>query len=363
MRIVLFDSILEDHTCRGLERALRALGHDVVWTGPVWKGHRFPTERADQDGIRARLQEAITPRPDLLFTFRASTLTSEMLREVRSGVGMLALWLPDDPILYDICYRHVVDSYDLMLHCGDAAVLEFYRERHGRCGVNFPFWTDRDSLAYGYDPGGARYDAVFLGNCHGPVRRARYAQLAALPLRTRILGRVDDDPAGIRGEYLGDALFEPTTLRASLREGRFGVTIPQFFRDYDGLPYDFPELRTLGYYDMPSRVVRYAAVGMPIAGLGHERPPLGFPEVVVASDPAELGRRLAPLLADRDALLDLGRRTYARYQRSFSALSRARFLVALAADPGRFDRMSVAEKTTVFADFPGESEPPPENAA
>jgi hypothetical protein len=357
MRVVLFDSILEDHTCRGLARAFEALGHDVVWTGPVWKGHRFPTEPDDLAMIRARLREVLSPRPDLFFNFRASTLTPEILEEMRPAVGTTALWLPDDPILYDICYRHVVDAYDLVLHCGYEAVLQLYQARHGRCGVNFPFWTDSVSLPYGYDPDRADYDAIFLGHAHGKVRRARYAQLAALPMRTRILGRVDDDPAGIRGEFLGDALYEPATLSAHLGRGRLGVTIPQYFRDYQNHAYDYPGFAELGYYDMPSRVIRYAAVGMPIAGLGTERAPLGFPEVITANSPEVLGRLLTALLADRDALLDHSRRTYARFLSSFSALSRARFLVALASDPGRWDRLSASEKAIAFTEFPGESQP------
>ncbi len=358
MRIVLFDSILEDHTCRGLQRALEQLGHEVVWTGPVWKGHRFPKKPDDLAAIRARLRAVLSPRPDLLFNFRASTLPPQLLAELKPLVGTTAVWLPDDPMLYEICYRHVVDSYDLVLHTAYEAVLDFYRSRHGRCGVNFPFWTDSESLGFGYDPDRARYDAIFLGNCHGPVRHARYAQLAALPMRVRILGRVDEDPAGIRGEDLGDALYEPGTLRRELGQGRIGVTIPQFFRDYAGHAYDFPALAGLGYYDMPSRVVRYAAVGLPIVALGQERPPAGFPEVIAAGDTEALGRRVGPLLADREALLDLSRRTHARFDQSFSALSRAQFLVALATDPGRWDRQAVSKKVVAFSEFPGESEPP-----
>jgi hypothetical protein len=358
MRVVLFDSILEDHTCRGLRRALEQLGHDVVWTGPVWSGHRFPSQPADLTAIRDRLRSVLSPRPDLFFNFRAATLTPALLAELRPAVGMTALWLPDDPILYEICYRHVVDAYDVVLQCGYEAVLEFYRQRHGRCGLNFPFWTDSESLPFGYDPDHARYDGVFLGHCNGAVRRARYAQLAALPMRMRILGRVDEDPAGIRGEYLGDALYEPATLLRELRQGRFGVTIPQFFHDYAGHAYDFPALAGLGYYDMPSRVVRYAAVGMPIAALGHEAPPAGFPEVITGTDPETLGRRVAPVLADRDALLDLAQRTHARFRHSFSALSRARFLVALSTDPGAWNSLPVADKVTAFTGFAGEDEPP-----
>lgn len=109
---------------------------------------------------------------------------------------------------------------------------------------------------------------------------------------------------------------------------------------------------------MPSRVVRYAAVGLPIAALGHERPPAGFPEVVTAPDPGALGQRLRPLLEDHGALLDLSRRTHDRYRLSFSALSRARFLVELASDPGRWDRLPVADRVEAFTGFPGESEPP-----
>lgn len=346
MKILLFDDILERHVRRSLGRALRARGHEVIETPPVWKGHELPTSQEDLATIRSALDEAIAIRPDVLLNFRASTLPAEMLQDLRRSGIYSIVWLPDDPVLYSVCYSKVVDHYDLILNCGGVDVLSFYAERHGISGVNFPFWTDNVEFAHTHDPASTDYDVAFLGDITGPVRSGRYEIIAELKGAVRAFGNVPNDPAQICYGYLDSS----TEIATALGPARVGLNIPQFFSDYEGLPHDFPALAQLGAFEFPSRVVQYAAIGLPVLTFGLSKPPATFPEMLVASDRMELQARVDAIRADPEPLGQLATATHQRFQTSFSAETRALFLEALVSDSGTLLARPVGERAQMFAD-------------
>src|SRR4051812_15397200 len=315
MRIALFDAINERHVGASLERALSVRGHAVLATGPVWRTASFPDVDAQREVIRPALRRALDWEPDALLCLRPSALRPRTVAQIRAaGVRALA-WFADDPVLYRVLYRHVVEAYDLVLHCGAAPVLRFYEGRHGPTGVNFPFWTDDEAFPFAPEPRETEYDAVFLGSTLGSVRSRRYGLLAGLPVSVRLFGQVDADPAGIARPFLRD----DRDVAAALARARVGISLPQRFSDYRGDRFDYPGLAQLGSFEVPSRVVQYAATGLPVVSLdpgGHSD---ALPEMRVARDRDELAAELQGLLGDAEALADAGRRTRARFERRFAA--------------------------------------------
>lgn len=348
MRIVLFDDILERHVRRSLARALRTRGHEVHETEIVWHGHRFPKAKTDIEHINEALDRALEFAPDLILNFRAASLTGDMLARVKHAGVRSAVWLPDDPVLYDVCYRQIVDHYDIVLHCGSQQVLEFYSERHTTTGVNFPFWTDGVEFPRSrgrYDT--TQFDVVFLGNLKGGVRRNRYDLLASNPGSVRVYGKIEDDPHGISCGYLEDQ----SEIVRRLGAARLGLNIPQFFKDYSGAPYDFAGLSGLGFFQFPSRVIQYAAIGLPIISYGSGTPPATFPEMVVANNPETLRELCRSLLADPTRLDDLANATHQRFESTFSADRRAELLEFVVSKPDDVRRMTVGQRARLFAQF------------
>lgn len=304
VRIVLFDDILERHVRRSLGRALRKLGHEVVETPPIWKGHLLPETAGDLKMIRTALEHVLSEAPDILLNFRAATLTPDMLKDIRSKGVRTFVWLPDDPVLYNVCYEKIVDHYDCVLNCGTEKVLRFYEERHRITGVNFPFWTDNIEFPRLRDleieP---EYDIVFLGNITGPVRRDRYGIIAGISGNVRIFGRVNSDPENLCHGYLQGE----KEVATALGKARLGLNIPQFFSDYCGQAYDFPELADFGSFQFPSRVVQYAAIGLPILTYGRAQPPGLFPEMLVAENEKQLSKQIDTEFANPDQLNERAR--------------------------------------------------------
>ncbi len=344
VRIALFDAINERHVGESLERALRARGHEVLATGPVWPGATFPDAEAHRERIAPAVRAMLDHQPDAMVCLRAFALRPRIVDQIRRAGVTTLVWFPDDPVLYRRGYRHVVEAYDVALHCGPEAVLEFYERRHGPTGVNFPFWTDSTAFPPGYDPANAAYDAIFLGNTKGGVRARRYGLLAGLPVRVRLHGQVDDDPAGIAAPFLR----QQADVVAALSRARLGISLAQRFADYRGHEYGFPELAALGSFELPSRVAQYAATGLPVVAMDPSGVSEALPETVVARDRDELASELKRLLADRDGLVDLGRRTRERFDRRLSAERRVELLERLLADPEGWRGMSVEERATLW---------------
>jgi hypothetical protein len=350
MRISFFDTILETHVPDSLERALVARGHEVLTTGRVWKGFAFPTEDVDLRRLTAAVDRVLEWKPDVLLCFRPAALPPPLLgRLERAGIHLMT-WLSDDPVFWGGTYGHVADAYRTVLHCGAAPVLDFYERAHGRpTGVNMPFFTDGVAFPHRYDPDRATYDVLFLGNVDTGVRAGRYGTLAGLGADVHVHGRIGDDPAGIGRGYLdSDAEVQRAAAGA-----RVGLSIPQFFRDYADTEHDFPGLGALGHFQYPSRVVQYAAMGLPVVSASDPDLVADFPELVVTTEePDALRAAVAGLLADRAALRDRGAATYQRFRRQFSAASRAMLLEHLVAGDG-WRKLDTPERTALYAEFDG----------
>lgn len=349
MRVCLLDTILERHVADSLARALVARGHDVLAPGKIWKGFHFPSEAGDLARINSHLDQIIDWQPDCVLVMRAATLTPDMIARLRRAGIVTCVWLPDDPVLYDICYRHVIDHHDIVLHCGGTDLLRFYRARGHGAGVNFPFWTDHAAFAPCYAPDAADLDMVFLGNCAGPVRRNRYGTIAALPGRTRIFGKVEQDPKAIHARYINDPDNHTGAISRALGQARLALNIPQYFRDYQGLPYDFPDLAGLGCFQIPSRVIQYAASGLPVLSIGPDQDlATVFPEVAVARSRDEAIAQAKTLLADPDALRARAQDTLARFRRDYSAEARAKLLEHLLCAPQTWRGASASTRAHMF---------------
>ncbi|MEI2422801.1 polysaccharide pyruvyl transferase family protein [Arthrospira platensis SPKY2] len=189
-------------------------------------------------------------------------------------------------------------------------------------GFNFPFWTDRSHFPFSYDPENADYDVVFLGNCIGKVRQERYQFISNLPFNTRIFGKVTEDPLNLCGGFI-EATQE---VSRCLGLGLIGLNIPQHFKDYHSTDYDFPELANLGHFQYPSRIIQYAACGLPIISLQSGDPPDTFPELITASNINILTEKINQLIDNLEELKQLSYQVNQRFIKSFSAESRAIFL-------------------------------------
>lgn len=348
VKIALYDGILETHVAQSLERALTKRGHQVINTGKVGKGFAYPQDPATVAQLEAVLDEVLSQDPDVIFVFRPASLPFGLLRRARASGARLVAWFSDDPVLWNLSYGPGIEFYDLVLHCGNSEVLSFYERKHGRpTGINFPFWTDNVAFPRVYGTNETQYDAMFLGNVRGQVRSKRYEALAGLEARVRVFGSVDEDPLGLWGGYLdSDEEVADAASRA-----RFGVSIPQVFSDHSGMPTWFPGLGDLSFFQYPSRVIQYAAMGLPIIAMVPDATHLSsFPEIVCASDADDLNRQVRRLVSNMD-LADLSARTHNRFERHFSADARAIALEALLGDEVHWRGMSVEGRTSLFTEF------------
>lgn len=358
MRIAIFDEIMETHVNESLARALTDLGHEVILTGRVWKGFTPPLEERAKLGIFKKVQQLVNREIDALICMRSSTLTVEHLRYLRRHGIVTAVWFNDDPVLYRMCSAAVAPHYDITLHTGDSRTLAFYEEQLDVRGVTFPFWCDATDFPHRYDADRAEHDLVFLGYMHNAVKRWRFDWLrraADSGVDVIAYGKTHPDDNAVFA--VGDLPMDE--VAATLQRFRAGFNISQQFVDYDGTEFDFPGLRELGEFPIPSRVVQFAAVGLPVITLrmpGDEGPLWEdqFPEVVGIRSPDELATLLRHWREHPDERSELARRTHARWHRDFTATSRARLLVDLLLDPQHARALSRRERTTLFADYRGQ---------
>jgi hypothetical protein len=254
--------------------------------------------------------------------------------------------LPDDPVLYGLCYGQIVDAYDLALHCAGSRVLDFYRYRGHRVGVNFPFWLDPAVWPLRYRPEACDAGPVFYGNLQGPAKRGRYEALCAVADDLSIYGRSTDDPRGVsRGQLHG-----PAEAVAALPRHRLGLNMPQRFADYAGTAYDFAGLAMLGNFFLPSRVLQYAALGLPTLTLHHGAvaETAHYPPGLHARDPGQARDIAARVRADADYLSSVSRAARAEVERFHDGDARARLLVALFANRIVPERLTPHEQEFIY---------------
>ena len=348
MRIVFFDAIQEAHVTASLERAFIAAGHEVYATGRFGRGVDVADPQRVFRVAGPHLERIRAFRPDWILVFRPASAPPPVLAALRATGGQLATWLSDDPVLYGLSYRSAPEDYDLVLHCGDARVLAFYEEQVGRpTGVNLPFWTDHIAFPHVYGRRPAEATVMFLGNLAGPVRRRRYEQLAAMRHDVRVYGSVEEDPAGLSAGFLDtDAEVVAAGARA-----RLALNIPQFFADHRGSPTWFDGLDALGRFELPSRVIQYAAMGLPIVSISPGAEPIAsFPELPVCDSVADADDWIARALAE-GTLDELSAGVSRRFDAHFSAAARVMAFEALAAGEEDWRRMDASERALWFTRF------------
>lgn len=350
MKIILFDTILERHLAESLQRALRYLGHEVDFTDLILHGHSMIEKEKDLNFMWKKVKEVEQKGYDLLISFRPMNLTTEMVSYFGKSMKT-AIWLSDDPVLYKTCYKHVVDAYDIVLHCGYTEILKFYEDKGHVKGFNFPFWTDHISFPIVFNKNIPEIDLVFLGNMNGQVRRKRYLEFGALPFIKKVYGLVDSDPYGIHGGFLKEAYIYTNLVSNVLSRAKMGISIPQFFKEYDGLDYDFPELAGLGYFQFPSRIIQYAASGLPIAAVGDSRMQEVYPAIHVQPSIEELIPYLSKVANDRDFALNESKNILNHFQQHFSALSRAKMLVDLYENLNNLQELSSDKRAQLFLNY------------
>ncbi|MFB1427801.1 hypothetical protein ACEUE7_05830 [Micrococcus endophyticus] len=349
MRIVLFDGIQEAHVAESLARALTAAGHEVHHTGRFGAGYVFRDTDDLLPVVAPHLERIAELRPDVVLVFRPASAPWPVLQALRATGAVLVAWFSDDPVLFEHSYGPVVDLYDLVLHCGGAPVLRFYEERFGRpTGVNLPFWTDHTAFPVVHGARPAETDVLFLGNMVGPVRRWRYDALAAMEHEVTVFGQVGEDPAGLGGGFL-DAEHE--VVQAGAR-ARVALNIPQVFADHRGQPTWFPGLDALGAFELPSRVIQYAAMGLPtVSVVPGGAPTPAFPEMPVVDTVQDADRWIAHALGSGE-LEALSAAAVDRFDRSFSADARVLALESLLQDDD-WRRLDADERAVWFLRFDG----------
>lgn len=348
MRIAIFDGILETHVGDSLERAFRRRGHQVLNTGKVGSGFEFPLPGTDLGHLEHAVSQVLDHRPDWVIVMRPASLPPMLLARLRASGAGLAVWLSDDPVLLHLSYAPIIDSYDLVLHCGTADVLGHYEELFGRpTGVNFPFWTDHEAFPKVWGKERAESTALFLGNVHDHVRRKRYFALGSMRTDVRIHGNVGTDYLNLSGGYLDS---DAEVVNAGAR-ARVALNIPQFFADHRGLPTWFPGLDRLGFFEYPSRVIQYLAMGLPVVSIIPGRPRFeSLPEMLVVEDVAEADQTVARLVdGDIGALSDASEQ---RFARNFSADARVLAFEALVGDDS-WRGLDPLERNLWFTQFDG----------
>lgn len=356
MRIAFFDGILENHVPESLQRSLARRGHQVLNRGKFGHGFKFPRPGDDVSRIHQEIDEVLAFNPDVVLVFRPALLPPELILRLRRRDITLVAWFSDDPVLFDLSYGPVVEHYDVILHCGNESVLAYYEDFFGKpTGVNFPFWTDHHSFPRLWEPRSFMSDAVFIGNVQDEVRRQRYFDLSRMRHSIRIHGNVGTDYFGVWGGFL-DTDME---VAQSIARSKVALNIPQFFQDHHGLETWFPDLDHLGFFEYPSRVIQYMAVGIPaITLLPFDHNFVSYPEMLVFQHIEEVDEYLHRVTPEE--LQDLSHRISSRFSNHFSADSRALAFESVLEDDS-WRGLNVGERARWFLNYvPDHSLEPPE---
>lgn len=348
MKIAIFDGIQETHLSLSLERALCSLGHEVLNTQKINHGFLFEKNSEKLELIEGVLQQIIDFRADWILVFRPASLPIHLLKRIKDSGIRLAVWLSDDPVLYDLIYGPVLSAYDLVLHCGNEKVLDFYETEFGRpTGVNFPFWTDSVAFPYVFGSREAYWNIMFLGNVHDQVRRNRYFELAEFKEDIKHFGNSGTDFLGISGGFLDT----DDEVVAAASHSKAAMSIPQYFKDHKGMVTWFPGLDKLGSFEYPSRIIQYMAMGLPVFNVTAGAPNFeAFPEMMVFDSVRKAVNESKDLLANDAQLKELSLATHARFEHSFSALCRARFLIELFND-NSWEDLNSKQRANLFTEY------------
>lgn len=352
MRIHFIDTILEAHVPDSLVESLRGLGHTVATTGRIWQGAEFPEADEDLDRLESVIDGVIAWRPDVVFVMRACALVPSEIRRLRSHGITTVVWYSDDPVFFAKQGAPLAGLYDITLHTATERILAKYEDELGVRGFGMQFWTSPEAFPRLYDPRRCDFDLLFIGNTHTKVRQWRYEWIAGLPLERAMYGQTQGDPADIvQGVVDGDA-----ELARACARGRFGLSVGQRFEDYHGTAFDFEGLADLGEFPLPSRIVQFAAVGVPVVHLvkfeeARRDLEVLFPPVRVVSTDEELVAAVRSYGADPESLERLADDTHTWFLERYTADARALFLHELLCNPSRFEGMDARARAFAFLDF------------
>jgi polysaccharide pyruvyl transferase WcaK-like protein len=329
--LLLYGDLGERHVVESFAKALRDAGHEVARIPSLVEA----TGALDRDrGRESERERAIVDASpgDVLFVFRADELSPRLLVRAREQ-GMTSVgWFCDDPLYYEVTYRHVVGSYDLTLHTARADVLAYYEERHGAKGYAFPYWTDDTHYPYVYDPDSSDVEIGFVGSFGGRARRMwRYDLLASLPFNVRFHGPM---PAGV-DDYaqMGLGVLPHDEVPRALRRFRLGLSLAQTFDEGGSDRWSFPDLARFREYYFPSRIVAYAAAGVPTLTLQRPGTQAPLASITAVSSRAELIEVAGALVSDRRALVNASRAMSDEFEACLTARSRVAMLETLLAGP------------------------------
>lgn len=151
------------------------------------------------------------------------------------------------------------------------------------------------------------------------MRRNRYFNLTSLSTNLRIHGNTGIDFRNVSGGYLDS---DREVVQAAAR-AKLAINIPQYFSDHSGLPTWFAGLDALGTFQYPSRVIQYAAMGLPIVSVTPDRSDYDtFPELQTVSSVDKIDEMVEGLLSSESRLSELSTETHNRFRSHFSAHSR-----------------------------------------
>ena len=342
MRWILYGDVNSRHAVDALVAALERAGQEVVEVPAQSRRLRYEAD-PDVEAEARRSIEAQLPA-DVLLNLRPEKLSPALVEDLRGRGLTTMVWLADDPLLYRVSYRHVAPAYDITLHSARADVLEFYERKLGVRGYAFPFWTDEAHFPPGYDPDGADIEVGFLGNCHRKRRQDRYELLASMPWKTRFFGKLPPGVPDEAGIHAGNLTVEE--MPAALRRFRVGFSMAQSFAIRDKL--HFRALPQFGEYFFPSRLVLYAAVGIPAVSLTLPGFPPPFPSVRTATDRDELVDQIRDLMDERDALLAASAEMREQFRECLTADTRVAMLLSLLGGGRDHD---VSARANLWRDF------------
>ncbi len=341
------------HVVRSLLDALRIIGDEVIFLENIMHTHTNITDPKILSKTYKAIQRLIKKnRIEAFFSFRPSDLSPEHLNYLREENIITFTWFSDDPLLYKTAYEKIVELYDVVLTSGYTDVLNFYENRHNTFPITFPFWTNNVYFPNQYNPEVADIDVGFLGNCHGKNRASRYSFLSSLPFGIKIFGKLKQkDEAGIWAGEISNFKKIPKILQRF----RLGLNIPQYFSDAKETKYWFEDLSLFESFYIPSRIVQYAASGIPILTPKTRHIETVSKNLIVYNSREELISMVRDLLYRSDNLYELSMNTHNEFINIFHAENRAQllhYLVNYIRSGKDIASISQSERLNLWKSFP-----------
>lgn len=329
MKWLIYGDIAEQHVVNSFCDSLNENDIQIIRLPALNRSHQFITDLNEEKQIENSLREVLySHNIDVLFNFRVSQLTARHIELLKNKNIYTFAWLPDDPLLYQICYKHIVNLYDVVLHCGYADVIEFYQRRHGvQNGFCFPFWSSEKYFPYIYNLNATQYDVGFLGNCHTINRKGRYELLANLPFKTVFFGRPPKE--GNYTDIWGGYIHNETDIPEHLQKLKLAISVPQFFADAKDTIYSFPDLSLFESFYFPSRIVQYAACGIPTIIKNTQYAKNILSSLLVYENNEDLLEMINEHLSCPKKLLEISKAIHGDFRKYLSARSRVEMLITL----------------------------------